>query len=136
AVADERPFFAEVIAQRVANLIVKKLQKLLAGVDQIELAAEVAKHRGIFAADDAGAVDRDRPGRERQIENRVAVEDARVIKIDIGWTIGAAADGDDEELGREAFDRPFGLADLDRVRIDEAGLPGVNRDTVFLVEVP
>ena len=66
AVADQRAFLAEVIAQGVADLVVEKLQQLVARVDQVQLAAQVAEHRGIFAADDARPVDRDRPGRERR----------------------------------------------------------------------
>ena len=35
AVPDERPFLAEVIAQRIANLVVKEFQELVARIHQI-----------------------------------------------------------------------------------------------------
>src|SRR4030095_12692366 len=88
AVSDESAFFAEVVTEGVANLVVEKFKELVAGVDEVELAAEIAEHRGIFAADGARAVDRDGPRGEREVEDGIAVEDAGVGEIDIGGAVG------------------------------------------------
>src|SRR5687767_5916639 len=83
AVANQSAALAKVVAQGVADFVVQEFEKLLPRVDEVELAAEVAEHRGIFAADDAGAVDRDRFGRVAQAENRIAVEDSRMLEIHV-----------------------------------------------------
>ena len=98
---------------------------LLAGVDQVDLAAQVAKHRRVFAADDAGAVDRDRLRRERQVEDRVAVEDPRMLEIDVRRAIGPRAGGDHEAVGGDLLaGRPWLRSTSTRVRIDEPGVAG------------
>ena len=91
--ADQHAQVAHVVGQGVDDFVVEKFQQLVAGVDQVDLDAQVAKHRRVFAADDAGAVDRDRLRREVEVQDRVAVENARMAEIDVGRTIGPRAGG-------------------------------------------
>ena len=51
-----------------------------------------------------------------QVEDRVAVEDARMVEIDVRRTIGARAGGDDERVGREPLLAAVRFVDLDGVR--------------------
>ena len=82
-VAEQHALIAQVIAERIDDFVVEEFQQLVAGVDQIHLHAQVAQHRRVFAADDAGTVDGDRLRRVVEIENRVAVEQAWMVEIDV-----------------------------------------------------
>src|SRR5262249_7727596 len=57
-----------------------------------------------------------------------------MIEIDVRWAIRAGACGNYKILGRDLFVSAFCFADFDRVRVDEAGVAGVDRDAVLLIE--
>src|SRR5205814_7717694 len=57
----------------------------------------------------ARAIDRDRPGREREVQDRVAVENPRMTEIDVGRSIRTGAGGNDKILGGDAFESPLRL---------------------------
>jgi hypothetical protein len=61
-VADDAALVAEVVREGVDDLVVEDREQLVAGVDEVHLHPEGAEHRRVLAADDAGAVDGDRPG--------------------------------------------------------------------------
>ena len=67
-VADDHPLLAEVISERIDDLVVQEREQLVSRVDEIRLDAEVAEDRRVLAADDAGAVDGDRVGREAELQ--------------------------------------------------------------------
>ncbi len=95
AVADQHAAVAQVVAQSVDDLVVEELQQLVARVDQVHLDAQVAEHRSVFAADDAGAVNRDGARRIAEPQDRVAVEHARPAEVDIRRAIRPRTGGDD-----------------------------------------
>ena len=72
----------------ITDFVVEKFQKLAARVDQIDLHPQIAKHRCIFTADDARAIDRERARRKTELQHSVTVDDA-VIKLYFGRAVGA-----------------------------------------------
>ena len=126
AVPDDRTAIAEVVGQGVDDLVVEELEQLVARVDQVHLDPQVAEHRGVFAADHAGAVDGDRLRRMVEVEDRVAVEDARMAEVDVRRAIGARAGGEDEGVGPQLRRPPCWSQTSIVCGIDEAGLPAEN----------
>ena len=55
--AQQHAAIAHVVAEGVDDLVIQEFEQLGAGVDQVDLAVEIAEHRRIFAADHAGPVD-------------------------------------------------------------------------------
>ncbi|MNM94455.1 hypothetical protein D3C81_1068590 [compost metagenome] len=120
-VTDQHVVVAQVIAQRIGNLVVEEAEQLVAGIDQVYQHAEAAEDRRIFAADHPGSVD-DQPARSvAEGEDSVAVVDPRVVEVDVRGTIGTRAGGDDELVGGQALDRPLGRDHFHGALIDEAG---------------
>ncbi len=105
-------------------------------VDEVHLQAQAAEDRRVLAADDAGAVDGERLGRRLELEDGVAVEDARVVEVHVIGAVGPAAGGDDEVVGRVPAALPAAARHLDGVGIDEAGHPHDDLDVVAAVEAP
>ena len=133
-VADERAELTQMVGEGVDDLVVEKLEQLAARVDQVELDAERAKDRGVLAADDAGAVDRDRLRRGSQAEDRLAVEDAWVGEVDVGRPIRARPGGDDGRIALKTFVRPALLLHLDGMWVDEHGVAVHQAHAVAVVE--
>src|SRR5690606_13998059 len=69
-VAQQYAAIAQMIRERVDNLVIEKFQQLAARINQINLAAQVAKHRRVLATHHAGAIDRDGMRRVSQAEDR------------------------------------------------------------------
>ncbi len=57
--ADDDSTVAEVIGEGVADLVIEVFEQPVAGIDQIDFAPHVAKHRGILTADNPRAVNAD-----------------------------------------------------------------------------
>jgi hypothetical protein len=62
AVPDQYPALAKGVGERIDDLVVEERKELVARVDQIHLDPQVAKDRGVFAADHPGAARRIRHG--------------------------------------------------------------------------
>lgn len=88
-VADANAGIAHVIGEGIADFVIEKFKHAGAGVDEIEFDVEVSEHGCIFAADDAGTINRHGFGCFRKVQNGVAVEDTGVAEVNIGWPIGA-----------------------------------------------
>ncbi len=101
-VANDAALLAQAIRQRLGDLIVEERQQPVVRVDQRHLDAEVHEDGGVLAADDAGAVDRDRERMLVVMQDRVAVADALVGEVDLGRMVGARARRDDDVLPRHA----------------------------------
>ena len=98
AMPDDDAALAQVITESIDDFFVQKIKQPIAGVDEIHFDFEVAEHRGVFATDDAGSVNRDRLHMEIDVEDRVAVEDAWVIKVEFRRVIRPRSRRDDERL--------------------------------------
>ena len=136
-VADHHALIAQVVAERVGDLVVEEGQQLRARVHQVHLAAHVAEDAGVLAADHPRAVDENGTGRGGHAEEGIAVEDARVVEIDVARPKGMGTGSDDEGVGGQ--DGGLGLlagTHLQGVRIEESGVAVVQPDPVALVKIP
>ena len=133
-VTNQHAPFAEVIAEGIGDFIVEKIEKLVAGVDEIDLHSQVAKHRGVFAANDTGSVNGDRLRGLAEFEDGVAVEDSRVGEIHIGWSVGAGSGGEDEGVGGEDLFGAGGFDGLDGVGVEKSRFALSDWDVISIVE--
>ncbi|EAU65622.1 hypothetical protein STIAU_6500 [Stigmatella aurantiaca DW4/3-1] len=133
-VADEHALFAQVVGERIGDLIVQEGQEPVARVDQIHLHPEHAEHGRVLAADDARPIDEHRHRRLVHREDGVRVEDARVGEVQLRWAVGARARGDDEGLGGQQLAGAPGIGDFQRVGIQEAPVADGQLHAVSLVE--
>jgi hypothetical protein len=109
-VADDDALFAQVVAERVGDLVVEEGQQPVAGVHQVHLDVQVAHDGGVLAADDAGAVDGHAARRVLEPQHRVAVEHARVREVHVRRMVGARAGGDDDMVRPQESRRRPGAA--------------------------
>ena len=111
---------AQVVAERLDDLLVGKLQQPVALFDQRDAHAEDGEHAGVFDADDAAADHDQRARQGLQAENLVAVDDGAAVDGHLGRGGRLGADGDDDAVGLQ---RGLGLRafHVHLVRIDEAG---------------
>ena len=79
----------EVIGERIRHLLIEKRQQTIAGVDQIHFDLHPAEDRRIFAADHPGAINDHMARFVMQAKDRVAVINARMMKVDVCRVIGA-----------------------------------------------
>ena len=122
------------ISEGVHDLVVQEREQLASRVDEVRLDPEVAEDRRVLAADDAGAVDGDGVGHEAELQDRVAVENARVGEVNVRRVVGARAHGQDEGVGDVLIAGPLAMLDLDHMVADEVGGPVHDVDVVALVE--
>ena len=134
AVADQHPALAQVIGERVDDFVVEEGEQLVPGVDQVHLDAQAAEDRRVLAADHPGPVDRDAARRLLQSQHGVAVDDARMRKIDVRRPVGARPRGEDESIGSQAVAGAVGGRDLDALRIHERRTAGDHVHVVALVK--
>src|SRR5436190_19817337 len=134
AVPDQHAPFAQMIGQRIGDLVIEKLQQLIPRVDQVDFDPQVAKYRGVLATDHAGAVNRNRLRSERQIEDRLAVENARMTEVDVGRSIGTRPDGKYKRLAAKPVTRLFFVDDVERMRVDKTPLPAKDGNMIAFVK--
>lgn len=48
------------VGEGIHDFVIEEFEQFRAGVDEVDFNSEVAKHGGVFAADDTGSIDRDR----------------------------------------------------------------------------
>src|SRR5690606_16443400 len=133
-VADDHAQLAQVVAEGVRNLVVEKGQQAVPSVDQIDLDTQAAENRGVLATDGARAVDDDGAGSVVQAQDGIAVEDARVVEIDVFGPLGPRAGGADEVLRGQLSDPAAAGIELYGMGVEEARAPLQHRDVVAGVE--
>ena len=69
--------------------IVQELEQFLARVHEVHFAAAVAQHRSVLAPHHAGAVDGHRLRHLFHVEERVAIQNPRVTKVNLRRTVRA-----------------------------------------------
>ena len=89
---------AQVIAERLDDLLVGKLQQLGPLFDQRDAHAERGEHAGVLDADDAAAHHDQRLGQVGQVENLIAVDDRAAVDGHLGGVGRLGAGGDDDVL--------------------------------------
>ena len=133
AVPNVYPVLAEVITDRVDNFVVEIREQLAAAVDEVDFDLQPAKDRCVFATDHPRAVNGDVARRFFEIEDGIAVADARMGKIDIGRVIGPRPRRYNKSPRRIAFNPAVEQRDLKRVCIDKGRPAQDNIDLVALV---
>ncbi len=131
---DDDPAFTQVVTQRVDDLVVQEFKQLFSRVDEVHFDAEVAEHRRIFAANDAGSKDADRPGRVRQVEDCVAVVNSRVGEIDSVGPVGTRARGDDDGTRLQQAPAAQFVDHFNRSWSSQTGSTTEHRHAVAIVE--
>ncbi len=111
---------AQVVAERLDDLLVRELQQPVALFNQRYAHAQHREHAGVFHADHAAAHHDQRLGQRLQAQNLVAVDDGLAVHRHFVRDGGLGAHGDDDLAGLECR---IGLRALHAhlVRIDEAG---------------
>ena len=87
AMSNDDTSLSEMIAECIDDLFIQKIQQSVTVVDQVDFDFQVAKHRGVLAADHARTEDSNGLEMKIDVENRVAVEDAGMIEVDIGGAV-------------------------------------------------
>jgi hypothetical protein len=77
-----------VVAERLDDLAVGKLEQAVALFNQRDANAEHGEHAGVFDADHAAAHHNEGPGQYRQIENLVAVDNGAAVDGTLGESAG------------------------------------------------
>ena len=113
------PVFPKVMAELVDDFVVDERQQPVAFVDQGHPNAESGKDAGIFAADHAGADDRQCPRQPIELQHVVTGENPLSIERDMRVAGGFRPGGDDDLL---CLDRAGGGA------VDVVEADGVRRD--------
>ncbi|MNC13758.1 hypothetical protein D3C75_615120 [compost metagenome] len=120
-VTDQHVVVAQVIAQRIGNLVIQEAEQLVAVVDQVDQHAQATEDRRIFTTDDPGSVDDHSPRGVAEVEDGVAVVDPRMAEVDIGRTVGTRAGGHHHLLGHQLFHHAVVGHHLDGVLVGETG---------------
>src|SRR5690606_1692078 len=132
-VADQRHVVAQVIAQRVGNLVIQETQQPITVVNQVDLDSQSTEDRRILATDHPGAIDDQRARRVVELENGIAVIDARMVEVDIRGAIRPRAGGDDEFPGDQPIHRDLAVDQFHGVAVGKAPLAVEQVDTVARV---
>ena len=127
---DDYTLITEVVAEGIYDFVIQELEQLGASIDQIDLASKVPEYRCIFGTDDTGPVNGDRTRRKGKIQYGIAVENPRMIEIDVLGTVGTRSRGDHDMICRI----PLLTVNLDRVCIDKTTMPFQHRDGIAIVE--
>src|SRR5262249_23817010 len=109
---------AQVVLQRLGDLVVHEIENARPLLDEGHLHTERSGHRGVLEADDAAPDNRDRARNLAQSKHPVRVEDGGVVEVHSCRTRGRRSDRDHVPIGEEATAGPGGM-DLQRVRIEE-----------------
>jgi len=118
-----------VIRKRIDDFVIQELKQLVSRIDEINLAAKVAKHRCILSANNASAINGDRCGLFLKVKDGVAVENSRMVKVNARRTKGTSA------WGQHKVARCVLLAiDFDRVFIDESSDPSENGNVIAIIK--
>ena len=110
---------AQVVLQRLGDLVVAEVEQAVALLDHGHLGAERREHGRVLDADHAAADDDERARQVRQLQDAVGVEHRRVVELDRLRPVRARADRDHDVVGRDAA-LLAARRDGDRVRVDEA----------------
>ena len=111
---------AQVVAQRLDDLLVRELQQPRPLLDQDDADAERREHAGVLDADDAAADHDQRLGQLGQLHQLIAEQDRASVDGHVRRLGRPRAGRDDERVG-PAGRLAVGVHDLDRVRVHEAG---------------
>ncbi len=108
------------VLERLADLAVEEAERAVALVDDGDLGAERAEHRGVLDADHAGPDDRHRArDAPLEVQQPVRVDDRAVVERDGVRPRGLRPDGDHDAVGP---DRLVGARDPHRVLVLERGV--------------
>ena len=131
---NQHALVSQMISQGIDDLVIQERQQAIAGIDEVHLHAEVAEHRGVFAADDARAIDGDRLGRLFEPQDRITIANTPVGEVHSRRMVRARARGEDEMGGAKLFFGPVMQSNFDGVRIDKGRTAPQNIDGVAIVE--
>src|SRR5690606_30944467 len=132
-VTDQRHVGAQMVTERIGDLVIEEAQQPVAVVDEVDLHPQTTEDGGVFTTDHSRTVDDQRPRRVIELENGVAVVDARVIEIDIRRPVGSRAGADDDFPGYQAIHGTVGVDQFDSIGVGKTALAVEQIDTVARV---
>ena len=130
-VPNDDALVAQVIRKCIGDFVIQELKQLATRVDQVDFDPQVAKHRCVFGADHASPVDRDRSGFGSHPQDRIAVVNIGMIKIDIGRSVRPRAGRDHKILGSN---RITVRSHRDRVGIQKSSRSAQYRYVVAIIK--
>ena len=118
---------AQVELERLDDLGIAEVEHLGALLDQRHPGAQGGEHRGVLDADHAGPDHHHGVGHLLQLEDLVGVEHPRAVELDVGRSRRQRAGGDDDLVSGQGAVQLLPLdVDRQRVRVDEAAIPGIS----------
>ncbi len=133
--AEDHTAVAHVIAKGIHDLVIEERQQLLARVDEVHLQPEVPEHGGVFAPDDSGTENGNRAGSVVEVQDGVAIEDARVFEVNIVGPVRPRARGDDSVLERHLLMTIVrAVINVQRVLVEEFAFADKHINSVAFVE--
>ena len=120
-VANRHVVVAQVITQRLGNLVVEEAEQLVTVVDQIDQYPKATENRRVLTTDHAGAVDDQTTRGVAKAEDGVAVVNPRMVEVDIQRTIRTRTGGNHHLLGDHGFHHPIGAHHLNGLGVGKAG---------------
>src|SRR5690606_17725846 len=132
-VTNQRHVGAQMVTEGIGDLVIEEAQQPVAVVDEVDLHPQTTEDRGVFATDHPRTVDDQRPRRVIELEDGVAVIDARWVEIDIRRAVGPRAGGDDDFPGYQAIHGTVGVDQFDGIGVGKTALAVEQIDTVARV---